>query len=107
MRITIGVATDQELAKYLGIAKTSVSSWRARKAIPYEHIDRISQTTDTSFDWLLTGEGPMRKEATTVPADTLLDDSFESEVLAGVWRAMSTDERRELIKNLLSRREPA
>jgi len=59
MRTAISVYTDQDLAKYLGIAKTSVSSWRARQNIPRKHLDCIARNMNISYEWLLTGEGEM------------------------------------------------
>jgi transcriptional regulator with XRE-family HTH domain len=108
IRDNVGLS-KKEFALRLGISApyaTELESGKA-KTVSKTLAKLIEYEFRFNMHWVLTGEGPMRKEATPVPAGTLLDDSFESEVLAGVWRAMSTDERRELIKNLLSRREPA
>lgn len=69
MRTAIGVYTDQDLAKYLGIAKTSVSSWRARQNIPRKHLDCIARNMRISYEWLLTGEGDMSLPPPPLPTN--------------------------------------
>lgn len=57
MKDAVLVDTDVELATRLGVAKTTISSWRQRNVIPYEECARISLWGMVSIDWIITGEG--------------------------------------------------
>lgn len=61
MRIATRVENDVQLSNYLQIKANTITTWKARGKVPYEHLDEISQGESVSFDWLLTGEGPMHR----------------------------------------------
>jgi hypothetical protein len=49
--------SNAKLASFLGVAPTTVSSWYSRETFDIDVL--YSKCVDLSFDWLLTGEGPM------------------------------------------------
>lgn len=56
-----GAKTDAELGQAMGIRQSSVSVAKKRKQIPPVWITKVSMGTGVSADWLLYGEGPMRR----------------------------------------------
>ena len=49
--------SNAKLASFLEVAPTTVSSWYSRATFDIDIL--YSKCVDLSFDWLLTGEGPM------------------------------------------------
>lgn len=84
----VGVKTDIDLAKFLGIKHSSVASAKDRKSIPLKWIAEISDKIGISSDWLLYGEGPKyRGQARQVspqssPAVAALDLDLIKEIVA-------------------------
>ena len=56
----LGVEKQKEIAEKLGVSPSAIDNWHRRKKIPEKSLLKISQMTDTTIDWLLTGKG--RKE---------------------------------------------
>ena len=61
-----GLRDDDEVASALGMTKGNLSSYKTRQAIPYEYLSKFCRQERLSLDWLLTGEGPMRREPSRV-----------------------------------------
>jgi predicted transcriptional regulator len=59
LKIFHGVDTAYELAQILGIAESTLSGWKSRSTIDYELI--FSKCEDVNLNWLIYGEGEMRK----------------------------------------------
>lgn len=53
-----GASTDAELAEYLLIARGTVSSWRCRDQIPFQHCMEAAKRSNVSLEWLINGRGP-------------------------------------------------
>lgn len=51
------LATDTELAKMLGISKSTLSNWYSRNSIDYDLVFSICE--HVNLNWLLTGDGSM------------------------------------------------
>ena len=49
MKSVVGVKTDQELAKYLGLKKQSISNWRRRDSIPESIILKMTNAFGSKF----------------------------------------------------------
>lgn len=57
LKIAIGVRTDNDLWKYLGISQSTGATWRSRNSINLEEI--IAKCDNINLNWLLRGEGEM------------------------------------------------
>lgn len=57
----VNAKNDAHLARILRIQPQSIHSARKRKKIPYKWITRISEIYKVSSDWLLFGEGSMKR----------------------------------------------
>lgn len=55
-----GVTSEAQLARALGKAKNTVSTWKARGSVPVASCEQVSRDRGVSLDWLLTGQGEMR-----------------------------------------------
>ena len=62
LSVVLGAKTSQSLAEQLGVSPQTVSSWKGRESVPYAQCVEIAERYGVSLDWLLTGEGPMRRD---------------------------------------------
>ncbi len=53
LKMVTDTKTDLDLAKNMGIRSNTISTWRKRNSIPYEHLDRISRVKNIPMDWFL------------------------------------------------------
>jgi transcriptional regulator with XRE-family HTH domain len=53
----LGVTTDTAIAKALGVAPQTLSTWKRRGTIPYERVCDFAENKDVSLDYLLLGKG--------------------------------------------------
>jgi len=60
--LAININKDVEFCHKYGIKANTLSTWKKRDSLPYEHIENISQSENISMDWLLTGKGSMYLE---------------------------------------------
>jgi len=65
--------SDAELAGYLGIATTTLSSWKSRGSIDYDLI--YAKCVDINANWLFTGTGDMLIKTQRVPSEKIENDS--------------------------------
>ena len=85
MKEAVEAKNDSELAKVIGVAKTTISSWRKRDSIPYSECVEISFRYVVRLDWLLTGRGQAYER------ETYLDGPIDYEVMAVVVEAVEHD----------------
>lgn len=57
LRQLYGVDTDAALSDALGVAKTTLSSWRKNARVPFPECVQAVRKYRCSWDWLLTGAG--------------------------------------------------
>lgn len=62
LKLATGASTDKEFAEFLGIDPQSTTSAKKRGEIPSVWLVRVAYRTNISIDWLLFGEGPMRRD---------------------------------------------
>ncbi|WP_300154046.1 helix-turn-helix domain-containing protein [Solidesulfovibrio sp.] len=70
LRLAINVNDIGELASFLGISRQAINKARSAKKIPPSWFIQVGQGTNVSIDWLVSGDGPMRRGETAVPATT-------------------------------------
>jgi hypothetical protein len=56
---------DSQLAKWLEISQTTVSSWRSRNVVPYEACVKVAIKTKTSLDVIIFGEAVLNEDVPT------------------------------------------
>lgn len=67
LRDLAGVQKDVDLAAWLEVSKSTLSSWRSRGSVPIEISLRIADKCGVTLDWLVRGVGNMRFEAAVPP----------------------------------------
>lgn len=67
--------TDAALARAINVPKTTLSSWRQRKSVPYLKCVQLAEQHQISLEWLLTGRG----ENTRPPESELGQQMSDSE----------------------------
>ncbi len=60
-KILLNIKLDSELAKYLGVAKGTLSNWCARNSIDFPLL--LNKLKGADYNWLLTGKGYPDHEA--------------------------------------------
>lgn len=103
-KLALGLKTDTELAKRLGIKPNTVATWRSRGSIDLNTV--FANCKDISADWLLFGRGEMKAG----PGDDLtrkiigmlegMDEEGKRDVLRYTQKA-------ELIEELMRERKKA
>jgi len=66
MREALGVRTDAELARALGLRESAPGNWRARDSVPYRQCVEIATDRGVQLDWLVLGRGPPKPGADQV-----------------------------------------
>lgn len=61
IRQALNLDSDSKLAKVLGLSQKAVSSARTRQQLPSSWIVQIADRFGISADWILFGEGPMKR----------------------------------------------
>jgi hypothetical protein len=82
MKESVEAKNDSSLAKIIGVAKTTISSWRNRNSIPYRECVDISLRYAVRLDWLLTGRGK------AFELESFRDGPIDYEVMAIVVEAV-------------------
>jgi hypothetical protein len=57
-----GIHTDNEVAQLLDIKGKTLATSKSRNSIPFGELFSFCGKEGISFDWLLTGQGPMTRE---------------------------------------------
>lgn len=74
------------LASILGLPADTVSSWRRGKSASYtKYLPQIAEALETTPEYLLTGEGPKKKGASTSvsDSDTLSENDLKAAFFEG------------------------
>ncbi|MBE0596140.1 MAG: LexA family transcriptional regulator [Desulfuromonadales bacterium] len=51
LKEVVGCRTDVELAKAIGTSSSTISTWKAREAIPYDLVARVADERHIPFTW--------------------------------------------------------
>lgn len=87
-KIVMAFKTDTQLAKFLGISRSTLSNWVARNSIDFPLL--LSHFTEVDYNWLLSGKG------SPVPHTSYCDNELakgEVEVVQNPKSAEPLDER--------------
>lgn len=64
----LGLKSDGDISRVLGIGRSTVGGWRAQNRKPYELCVGLCEDRGISLDWLLTGEGEMLRRTGSADA---------------------------------------
>lgn len=64
----VEATSDSALARAIPVNRQTLASWRKRDSVPYLECIKFSEEHGLSLDWLLTGDGPMRRDEQPAPA---------------------------------------
>lgn len=77
LKFVFSAKTDTELADSMGIAKTTLSSWKQRGSIPYAECVSVAKAREISLDWLLLGRGRVVPIHSIEISDSLVESERE------------------------------
>ena len=60
------IKEDKELAEFIGLSAGSFGNRKRAQSLPYEELLIAANKQNVNFDWLLTGEGHMYRNANQV-----------------------------------------
>ena len=61
LKTALGVRSDGQLAKYLGITRQNIGAARKRDDVPPGWIYKVAELSGCSMDWLRFGQGPRKR----------------------------------------------
>lgn len=92
LHLVYGVDNDNQLAERLQVNRSTMGNWRSRDSVPYTICVSASLARGYSLDWLLTGEGPQRREEGVVAPDL----SASEQAILALYRALDEGAQREI-----------
>lgn len=78
LSLELGVETDSGLSRAINVSKTTVSTWRSRNSIPYEHVIYLSLVGLVDLSYVLTGKGRFRRW--TKRTDSIQNSNLELKI---------------------------
>lgn len=91
----LGVKTDSSLSRALSVNRQTLAGWRKRDSVPYVECIKFCEEHSICLDWLLAGEGPMRRDGATPSVDSATDGPHERSFLA-LWRELDDAAQQEV-----------
>ncbi len=83
-KAALGVKTDLDFSKSLGVAASVINGYKRRETVPLEQCIKIAEKTGVSLDWLILG-----KEVEQAPAAPAL--SVEQQMLLVGWNSLDKE----------------
>ncbi len=88
LKVAFGVETDTDLARALDLQQGSISKAKQKRAIPPSWITTVALGQGVSADWLLTGEGEMRRDGMKFAGITQTRDLMQGKTQVADTAAM-------------------
>lgn len=85
--------SDASLSSALQVSPQTLSSWKGRDSTPYSLCVDIAQTRGISLDWLLLGEGPILRPASSPSAEENQESTTRENTILALWRLLNEDDR--------------
>ncbi|EHO41107.1 CI repressor [Caldithrix abyssi DSM 13497] len=73
LKIAYNIKNDSRLADFLGVTRSTISTWKSRNSIDYDLV--FAKCKNLNINWLLTGQGSMFLEPS--PAGAVNDHTQE------------------------------
>ncbi|MNC54972.1 Bacteriophage CI repressor helix-turn-helix domain protein [compost metagenome] len=100
LQLVYGVKNDNQLGEALLVNRSTLGNWRSRDTVPYTICVDTSEKCSVSLDWLLTGEGPMRRDegapAVEAEAPAAPGISPREQAMLELFRSLDEDGQREI-----------
>jgi len=93
LKIVVGVKTSTQLAEKIGVNRPVISTWKARKKIPYEACEEVSKQYSVSLEWLLSGTGDMKPQSGQADSPSI---DPQSQKMLELYAALTDSQRREI-----------
>lgn len=87
-----GVDNDNQLAERLQVNRSTMGNWRSRDSVPYTVCVGVAVEHGYSLDWLLTGDGPPRRDAGVAEPDL----SASEQAILALYRALDEGAQRDI-----------
>lgn len=100
MMVFYGVTTDSALSRVLPVNRQTLAGWRKRDSVPYAECIKFCEEHRVCLDWLLTGEGPMRRDEAGATALQEAPGGYAADpreqALLALWRELDEGAQREI-----------
>lgn len=93
LKLITDTKTDASLSSALNISPQTLSSWKGRDSTPYSLCVEIAEARGISLDWLLLGEGPILRPASTAPLEGTQESTTRENTILAMWRLLDEDDR--------------
>ncbi|MGE8065663.1 helix-turn-helix domain-containing protein [Pseudomonas sp. NPDC089569] len=93
LKLITGTKTDASLSSALQISPQTLSSWKGRDSTPYSLCVDIAQARGISLDWLLLGEGPIRRAASDQTFNETEQYTQQENTILALWRLLDEADR--------------
>jgi hypothetical protein len=94
IKTSFSIKSDRELAEYLGVNQSTISTWRSRDSLDHNLI--IAKCKKVNLHWLFTGEGEMEKRTYLTGKPVDLKDIPKEGIKAWIdeyWETSDADQR--------------
>lgn len=88
------VKNDNQLGDALQVNRSTLGNWRSRDSVPYTLCVDVAAERGVSLDWLLTGDGPMRREDGARGQGK--PESASEQALLELWRELDEHAQQEI-----------
>lgn len=93
--------SGSQLADALEVSPQAISSWKSRESVPYAKCVEVAEARGLSLDWLLTGEGSMRRDEISPAAPAREEPaaygiSQREQAMLELFRSLDEDGQREI-----------
>lgn len=95
LQIVYEVKNDSQLCDAIDTPRATLGNWRNRDSVPYSLCVSVAESKGISLDWLLTGEGAMRRSTDEVRTVEPVNSPKEEAILA-LFRSLDENGQRDI-----------
>lgn len=82
-KIALGVKSDLDMSRALGVAASAIGGYKRRNTVPLEQCIKIANLTGVSLDWLILGKGEHKTGSAATPHGDEGDSSERAHLVLG------------------------
>lgn len=95
LQMVYEVKNDSQLCDAIDTPRATLGNWRNRDSVPYSLCVSVAESKGISLDWLLTGEGAMRRSTDEVRSVESVNSPKEEAILA-LFRSLDENGQRDI-----------